>query len=73
MKLELSKEEHQLLIMAIEAAVKHASNSLQAASVFLPLVVKLQDAAAVEEAPPKTPPKFPKPPKPTKPQDNKDS
>ena len=65
MKLEITKEEQQLLIVAMEAAVKHASNSLQAASVFMPLVMKLQDAAEGDESPPKnTQPKGLKPPRP---------
>ncbi len=63
MKLEITKEEQQLLLVAMESAVKHATNCLQAASVFLPLVMKVQDAAGGDTSVPKTPPKFPKPPK----------
>jgi len=45
MKLELTKEEQQQLLMCIESAVKHAANSLQAASILLPLASKIQAAS----------------------------
>lgn len=42
MKLEITKEEQSQLMSCIEAAVKASPNSLQAASVLLPLAVKIQ-------------------------------
>jgi hypothetical protein len=42
MKLEVSKDEQQQLLACIEAAVKAASNSLQAAAILLPLASKIQ-------------------------------
>lgn len=50
MKLELTKEEQQQLMACIEAAVKTAPNSLQAASVLMPLAVKIQSLTEVEDA-----------------------
>jgi len=52
MKLELTKEEQQQLMACIEAAVKTSPNSLQAASVLLPLAAKIQALAEAEDAKP---------------------
>lgn len=41
MKLELTKDEQQQLMVCIEAAVKSSPNSLQAAAVLLPLAQKI--------------------------------
>ena len=41
MKLEITKDEQQQLMACIEAAVKTAPNSLQAASLLLPLAQKI--------------------------------
>lgn len=54
MKLELTKEEQQQLMACIEAAVKTAPNSLQAAAVLMPLAAKIQSLAEVEDAKPNT-------------------
>ena len=42
MTLEITKEEQQQLMACIESAVKSSQNSLEAASVLLPLAVKIQ-------------------------------
>lgn len=46
--LTLSDEEKHNLIVAIEAAVKHHQNSLQAAEVLLPIAQKIRTAPSVE-------------------------
>lgn len=46
--LTLNDEEKQNLIVAIEMAVKHHQNSLQAAAVLLPIAQKIQSATPVE-------------------------
>lgn len=51
MKLEITKDEQALLLAALEAAVKHSSNSLQSASVLLPLAVKVQECKDAEPGP----------------------
>jgi hypothetical protein len=43
MQLSLSKEEQQLLIAAIDSAIKHAPSSLQASAALLPLASKIND------------------------------
>lgn len=50
MKLELTKEEQQQLMACIEAAVKAAANSLQAAAILLPLASKIQALGDQKEA-----------------------
>lgn len=47
-QLNLNDEEKQNLIVAIEMAVKHHPNSLQAAAVLLPIAQKIQSAQPVE-------------------------
>jgi len=42
MKLELTTQEREQLMACIESAVKTAPNSLQAASILLPLAAKIQ-------------------------------
>lgn len=41
--LNLNEQEKQNLLAAIESAVKHAPNSLQAASILLPLAAKISE------------------------------
>lgn len=48
MKLEITKEEQSLLMAALESAVKNSPNSLQSASVLLPLAIKVQDCKEEE-------------------------
>lgn len=48
MTLELTKDEQQQLLACIEAAVKTAQNSLQAASILLPLAAKIQQLSESE-------------------------
>lgn len=43
MKLELTSQERDQLMACIEAAVKSSPNSLQAASILLPLAAKIQN------------------------------
>lgn len=43
MKLEISKEEQQHLMAALDVAVKSAQNSLQTASILLPLAQRISD------------------------------
>lgn len=43
MKLEITKEEQQQLMAALDVAVKSAQNSLQTASVLLPLAQKISE------------------------------
>ena len=50
MKLELSKDEQQQLLACIEAAVKAAANSLQAAAILLPLASKIQQLSEEPKA-----------------------
>ena len=63
MKLDITKEEQKLLLMAIESAVKNSNDSLQAASIFLPLAVKVQQAADQEDQAGRKK-RWPKPPEP---------
>lgn len=43
MKLEISKEEQQQLLAALDVAVKSAQSSLQTASILLPLAQKVSE------------------------------
>lgn len=49
MKLDITKDEQRLLLMAMESAIKNSNDSLQAASIFLPLAAKVQAAADSED------------------------
>lgn len=43
MKLEITKEEQQQLMAALDVAVKSAQNSLQTASILLPLAQRISE------------------------------
>lgn len=51
MKLDITKEERELLLVAMEAAVKHSRDWIQAASIFLPLAAKVQNCKDAEQIP----------------------
>lgn len=50
MKLELTKDEQQQLLTALDIACKQAPSSLAAASVLLPLAAKIQALKEEESA-----------------------
>ena len=50
MQLTLDNQDKQNLLSAIESAVKHAPNSLQAASILLPLAARISE---LKDDPPK--------------------
>lgn len=49
MKLEISQEEQQQLMSALDIAVKSAQNSLQTASILLPLAQKISELKEKEK------------------------
>ena len=51
MTLDITKEEQELLLAAIEAAVKNSRDWVQAANIFLPLATKLRGCKDAEPTP----------------------
>lgn len=49
MKLEINKEEQQQLMSALDIAVKSAQNSLQTASILLPLAQRISELKDKDE------------------------
>lgn len=49
--LDLTKDEKQLVINALNIAIKASDNALQVSSVLLPIAVKIQESMAPESNP----------------------
>lgn len=62
MKLDITKDEQRLLMAAMESAIKNSNDSLQAASIFLPLAAKVQAAADPADQAGRKKPRGPRPP-----------
>lgn len=60
--LTFEPQELQNIMAALESAVKHAPNSLQASAVLLPLAAKIQDALQQAQQPEPAPVPEPGPP-----------